>query len=162
MKILKFPHPILFEPCEEVTDFSSLSSIKEIMDAMWKIMKESNGMGLAANQVGLKRDMFVLAGPSGRLNMVNPYISARSQAPANLKEGCLSAPGQFTVVPSRSKWVQVKYQDETGAHKSILLEGIHAVAAAHEIDHLDGKSFMQDPSLPKALRKAFDKKWGLK
>ena len=94
--------------------------------------------------------------------MVNPYISVQSEASANIKEGCLSAPKEFIVVPGRAKWVQVKYQDEKGQYQSIILEGIHAVAAAHECDHLEGKSFLQHHSIPRTIRKQLSKKWGLR
>ena len=160
MKILQFPHPKLLKSCEEVTIFDEY--LKEALDDMWRTMLAAGGQGLAANQVGILKDMVVMKGPEGRLNLVNPYISMKSEVPANLKEGCLSAFNEFLIVPGRAEWVQVKYQDENGDHKSILLKGIYAVCAQHELDHLDGKSFMEHPSLPAATRKALASRWGLK
>lgn len=160
MKILKFPDPKLLTPCDAVVNFDK--TLLSILDSMWEIMKDAKGIGLAANQVGISLDAFVMEGPNGRLNMVNPYISVESEALANMKEGCLSTPGEFVVVPGRAKWVQVIYQDEKGNNKSLILEGIHAVACVHEIEHLDGKSFLQHSSFPKSVRKRYEKKWGLK
>lgn len=160
MKILQFPHPTLLEPCEEVVSFDS--ELIGMLDSMWETMKKNNGVGLAANQVGIPLDMFVMNGPKGRLNLINPYIAASSIALANLKEGCLSAPGEMIVVPGRKEWVQIIYQDEKGNGQSIILKGIQAVCAQHEIEHLDGKSFMEHKSIPKSLRKQFSKRWGLK
>lgn len=160
VKILQFPHPILLKPCEIVLRFDK--SLQNTLDFMWKVMKESRGVGLAANQLGIPYDMFVLDGPNGRINMVNPYISSSSSAPANLQEGCLSAPNTFITVPGRAKWVLVKYQDEDGKSQMTLLEGIHAVAVQHEIDHLEGLSFLQHPSLPRATRKKLEKTWKLR
>lgn len=160
MEILKYPHPILFEKMPEVTVFGD--SVSAMLRSMYKIMKESNGIGLASNQVGLRLRMFVMESPNGQLNFINPTISAKSAMAANVKEGCLSAPGDFVVIPSRAEWVKVEYQDENGNPQSIVLKGIYAVCAAHEIDHLDGKSFLQDKSLSRVLRKKLAKKWGLK
>ena len=160
MKLLQFPHVKLLTPCEDVENFNY--ELAEILDYMWYVMEESNGVGLAANQVGFSLNMFVMDGPNGRLNLVNPYISLKSKSSANLKEGCLSAPGEFIVVPERAEWVQVKYQDEKGIHKSIVLKGIHAVCAQHEIEHLEGKSFMENKSLSKATRTKLAKKWEIK
>lgn len=160
MEVLKFPHPKLLTPCEEVVSFDT--ELLDTLDAMWATMKKSHGIGLAANQVGIPLDMFVMDTPSGRMNFINPYISAGSIELANTKEGCLSAPGESLTVPGRMKWVQVRYQDEKGNDKSTILAGIYSVCAQHEIEHLDGKSFMEHKSLLKTTRKRLAKKWGLK
>lgn len=160
MKILKFPHSKLLKPCEEVVSFDT--ELLDILDDMYRTMKENHGIGLAANQVGISLDMFVMEGPKTRMNFINPYIAAGSVELANLKEGCLSAPGESILVPGRMKWVQVVYQNEKGEPKSTILQGIHAVCAQHEIEHLDGKSFMEHKSLLKTTRKLLLKKWGLK
>jgi peptide deformylase len=81
--------------------------------------------------------MFVMEGPEGRLNIINPHIGLSSLKPAGLKEGCLSAPGEFMIVPSRVDWVMIEYQDENGDPKHVTLKGIHSVCAQHEIEHLN-------------------------
>lgn len=148
------------KPCEEVIHFDS--HLEDLLDSMYKTMKKANGIGLAANQVGISKDIFVMEGPVGRMNCINPYISLSSVEAANIKEGCLSAPGEAIVVPGRAKWVQLSYMDENGENRTIILKGIHAVCAQHECDHLDGKSFMEHKSLSRVSRKGFLKKWGLK
>jgi peptide deformylase len=160
MKILKFPDPILLQSCEEVVSFDT--DLMDMLDSMWKIMKRNSGLGLAANQVGIRLDMFVMETPEGRLNLINPYVSASSEEKANLEEGCLSAPGELIVVPGRSKWCQVMFQNENGEYMSAIFTGIFAVCAQHEIEHLDGKSFVEHKSIPKTARKLLQKKWGVK
>lgn len=160
MKILQFPHPVLLTPCEEVTKFDV--NLLNVLDHMWKTMKDARGLGLAANQVGISEDIVVINGPNGRLNLINPYISAKSMAFANLRESCLSAFNESIIVPGRAEWVQVRYQDEKGKNQTVVLKGIYSVCAQHEIDHLDGRSFMEHPTLPKATRKRLAKKWELK
>jgi peptide deformylase len=161
MEILKFPHPHLLEKTEEVTVFGE--ELKTLLDAMWDTMSEHHGMGLAANQVGLSQRMFVMEGPDGkRFNFVNPVITSSSSAPANMREGCLSAPGDYVIVPDRAQWVQVNYEDEEGKSQSRVFQGIYAVCVQHEIDHLDGKAYLENKSIPKATRKPLASKWGLK
>lgn len=161
MKILKYPDPTLFEVCKEVSVFGS--ELKVILESMYSTMTVSNGMGLASNQVGLKFRMFVMLGPaSEKVFLINPKITKKSVISANLKEGCLSAPGEMLTLDERASWVKVEYQDETGAKHEKVFKGIHAVCVQHEIDHLDGKSHLQSKSLTKAKRKELAKKWGIK
>ena len=74
----------------------------------------------------------------------------------------MSAPGEFIVIPNRVEWIELQFQDETGHKKHAIFKGIRAVCAQHEIDHLDGKLFMSDKSIPKYERKRLAKKWGIK
>lgn len=161
MEILKFPHPFLLKPCQPVTVFDV--ELKVLLEAMWETMINAGGVGLAANQVGLPWRMFVMnVMGKDKVFMVNPKIVSSSIVSANFKEGCLSAPGEFIVLPERAEWVQVKYQDELGHEHCRVYSGIHAVCVQHEIDHLHGKSHLQSKSLPKTKRIELAKKWGLK
>lgn len=160
MKILKFPHPFLLKPTVLVNVFGVELSV--LLDSMWEIMLANNGLGLSANQLGLPFKMFVMKGPSGRLNIINPVILKQSLKQADLKEGCLSAPGEFVIVPSRVDWIQMRYTDEAGQSKVITLKEIHAVCAQHELEHLQGETFMTNKSIPKNIRRKLSKKWGLK
>lgn len=161
MEILKYPHPSLFEKCVEVTVFGP--ELNVLLDGMADAMKAKAGIGLAANQVGLHYRMFVMMDKGYKLvKLVNPVIVDHSWVSANLKEGCLSAPGEFLVVDERKQWVQVKFQDETGKEHKRVFEGIYSVCVQHEIDHLDGKSHLQSPSLSRDTRRMLAKKWGLK
>ncbi len=161
MEIVKFPNPILFKPCSPVTVFDA--ELKVLLEAMWETMLASNGLGLAANQVSLSRRMFVMNFENKeRVFFVNPKILASGMASANLREGCLSAPGEFVTLPERAEWVQVEFQDENGNKKTKVYQGVYSVCVQHEIDHLDGKSHLQSRSIPKTKRIEIAKKWGLK
>lgn len=161
MEILKFPHPLLFEKCKELTVFGP--ELKIILDAMWDTMKKTSGMGLAANQVGVLFRMFVMEGPDHeKIYLVNPKIIRRSKIPANLKEGCLSAPGDLLVLAERASWTELTYQDETGKEHKRVFKDIWSVCVQHEIGHLDGESFLESKSIPKAIRKELAKKWKIK
>jgi peptide deformylase len=159
MKILRFPHPALFTKCDAVTEFNE--DLKSSLDQMWDVMTEASGIGLAANQVGIMDSYFVMKGPIGeRVYCVNPYIEWFSLDMANLNEGCLSAPGDFLTLP-RTNSIVLTYKTETGFKKSRLFSGIHSVCAQHELEHLNGKAFLESPALDKKIRKELAKKWGL-
>jgi peptide deformylase len=161
MEILKFPDPSLFRKCDEVTVFGP--ELKILLEGMWEAMLKRGGLGLAANQVGLHCRMFVMGGvDSEKLYIINPKVVKKSEICANLKEGCLSAPGEFLVLGERSSWIQIDFQDEKGQMNRRVFQGLHSVCVQHEMDHLDGKSHLQSKSIPKAQRKALAKKWGIK
>lgn len=161
MELLKFPHPSLFTKCQPVTVFGK--EIKILMDSMWDTMLKANGLGLSANQVGIHYRAFCMIDENKqRVDVINPTILKSSNIAANLAEGCLSSPGEFLVVPGRPSWVQIEFQDlEGNLHKRTFKE-IHSVCVLHEISHLNGESFMEHPSIPKAKRKELKKKWKLK
>lgn len=161
MKILKFPDPALFQVCKEVSVFGP--ELKILLEAMWETMIHNKGIGLASNQTGLNLRMFAMLGPNDqKLFIVNPKVLKESLISANLKEGCLSSPGEFLVIPHRPKWVQISFQDETGKQHERVFHGIHSVCVSHEIGHLNGESYLQSPYLNRAKRKELAKKWGLK
>lgn len=161
MEILKYPDPSLFKVCSEVTVFGP--ELLTLLEAMWAAMLKRGGLGLAANQVGLHFRAFVMAGvDSEKLFVINPKIIKQSEVPANLKEGCLSAPGEFLVLKERATWVQVDFQDEKGQLTRRVFHGLHSVCVQHEIDHLNGKSHLMSSSIPKKQRKELYKRWGIK
>lgn len=160
MDVLKFPHPNLFIQCQPVTVFGQ--ELKVLLESMWETMIKHGGIGLASNQVGLHYRMFTMIGPDEeKLLIVNPKLMVKSDVLANHREGCLSAPGEFVVLKERSRIVQIIYQDETGAPRSGIFSGIHAVCVQHEMDHLDGKSHLMSKSIPRAKRRELSKKWKL-
>jgi peptide deformylase len=161
MEILQFPNSILFSKCDEVSVFGP--ELRVILENMWDAMKFSNGLGLAANQVGLLYSMFVMEGPDKeRLFIINPKILRKSEVPANLEEGCLSAPGEILTIKDRASWVEVEFKDETGKTTKRVFKGIWSVCVQHEIEHLNGNTFLQSKSLLKVKRKALAKKWKIK
>lgn len=161
MKILRYPDPFLLKACDPVLVFDE--RIKATLDEMWETMTSANGIGLAANQVGILYRMFTMLGPDEeKLYMLNPQILKRSEIPAAKTEGCLSAPGEFLELDERASWVLVEFQDETGTVKQRVFRDIHSVCVQHEIDHLDGKTHLLSPTLSSKDRKKLAKKWGLK
>ena len=161
MEILKFPDPSLLRKCNEVTVFGQ--ELKILLEGMWDAMLKRDGLGLAANQVGLHFRAFVMSGVDDeKFFIINPKMVAKSEVSANMKEGCLSAPGEFLILAERSIWVQIDFQNERGQIIRRVFHGLHAVCVQHEMDHLEGKSHLQSKSIPKAQRKALAKKWGLK
>lgn len=161
MDILKLPNPHLFIPTKEVTVFGT--ELKTLLDSMWETMIAANGLGLSANQVGLSHSMFVMMGPNNeQFCIVNPKVLSKSQYATSLKEGCLSSPGEFLIIPDRPSWVQLQYQDEKGIVHTKVFHDLFSVCVTHEMEHLEGKSFLMSPSINKAKRKELYKKWNLK
>lgn len=161
MYILKFPHPYLFVKCQKVDHFDK--QLSNILDEMWETMQINNGLGLAANQVGISRRMFVMQGPNEeKLYLVNPEIVSQSIQAANLKEGCLSAPEEFLVRSDRVEWIQIKYQNVDGVRHVRTFHGLHSVCVQHELEHLNGISFMESKSIQKSKRVELAKKWRLR
>lgn len=161
MKILRYPDPILLQTCLLVNVFDD--NLKKVLDEMWETMVAAEGMGLAANQVGILSRMFIMTDVDGsKIYAINPKIVLKSHVSANKPEGCLSAPGEFLELDERAEWVLVEYQDETGAQHKKVFHGIHSVCVQHEIDHLDGKTHLLSPTLSSKDRKMLAKKWGLK
>jgi len=161
MEILKFPNPSLSVVCSKVTVFGP--ELKIILRSMWDTLKATKGIGLAANQVGLKYRIFVMEGPDKeQLFFINPVISSSSLKISSLKEGCLSAPGEIICTGTRWDSVSIRFQDEKGQECTKVFKGIHAVCVQHEIEHLNGKNFMSSKYIPRERRKYLVKKWGLK
>lgn len=158
MNVLLFPDKALLTKCEEVTDFSDIGTVSE---EMYQCMKSARGMGLSANQVGILKRFFVMSGPSGeKICIVNPKILRQSLVTLDLSEGCLSAPGQQLKL-FRPAWVEISFQNEKGELLKETFAGEHSVCVQHEIEHLDGKSFMHNKAIPKKLRIFLAKKWGI-
>ncbi|MCB1894359.1 MAG: peptide deformylase [Zoogloeaceae bacterium] len=151
LPILRFPDPRLHTvaaPVAEVDD-----TIRRLIDDMAETMYEAPGIGLAATQVDVHRRVVVIDVSEERtelLALVNPVIVARSGEQV-CEEGCLSVPGVYDKV-SRAERVTVEALDRQGKPFSLDAEGLLAVCIQHEIDHLDGKVFVEYLSLLKQNR----------
>ena len=140
LKLYEYPHPILKKKAEKVDVVDD--DLRKLLDDMLETMYASNGCGLAAPQIGLSKRIVVIdiahedeeAQP---LYMVNPEIVWRSEELEVCEEGCLSVPGQRAEV-ERPASVKIKYLDYNGKECELLVEDFLAVAAQHELDHLDG------------------------
>ena len=144
MKVLEVPHPILREKAKEVQKVDT--RIATLLDDMLETMYASNGVGLAANQVGLLERIVVIdCAHEGEepdpLQMVNPKIIAHSEEILCRNEGCLSVPREYADV-NRFAVVTVEYLDKKGQKKTRTADGLLGMAIQHELDHLDGILFI--------------------
>jgi peptide deformylase len=134
LTIKKFPDPILRKKASKVSKVTSCE--KEILCEMAKVMYLSQGVGLAALQVGIDKQLAVIDVGSGLIKLINPVIIKKSGREL-LEEGCLSVPG-VNIKVKRSKSVTVHFMDEEGAHQQLCADGLLARALQHELDHLAG------------------------
>ena len=134
--IIEYPAEILRVNCSEVLDYN------EALQVLAKDMKDTtryyNGLGLAAPQIGVAKQVIIVSCDKKLEAMINPTIIHQSQERSTYQEGCLSLPTYFAMI-SRPKKVTVECHDEFGDLKVYTLTGINAHVLQHEIDHLRGK-----------------------
>mgnify|MGYP001617026553 CR=1 FL=1 len=140
MEIVKQPNNILSKKLESVNQITP--EIKGLISDMRKVMKENNGIGLAANQVGQDLKIFVieenLAKEAGVPDaFMNPEITDYSKENSVEEEGCLSIPGYWVNIP-RSKKIMFKALDENGKKIKFKAKNLLARVIQHEVDHLNG------------------------
>jgi peptide deformylase len=138
--------PILRKRAPEVRDFDE--QLREEAEAMIETMDREAGVGLAALQVGIEKRLLIAVqmkdpddSDAEPVVMVNPEILERSLETWEYEEGCLSIPGIRGDV-TRPERVKVRYQDLDGRFHTIDIEAMFARVVQHEIDHLDGKLFI--------------------
>lgn len=137
--IVKKGDPVLEKKCHAVTKFDD--KLARLLDDMTQTLEQSGGVGLAAPQVGICRRVVVLLdGDENVIELVNPEIVSSSGEQTGL-EGCLSLPGYWGEV-TRPMKVKVKAQDRSGNQFEVEDEGMVARCFCHEIDHLDGRLFI--------------------
>jgi peptide deformylase len=142
MNLVKDPDPILKQKAES-WDFEQHVNAAVIEREMIETMKANNGIGLAANQVGLLRRVFVMRLQDGReMGFFNPTILVGDNADIHGEEGCLSFPNLWLKV-KRSDKITAMYLDNTGKQCIIELNGIDSRCFQHELDHLDGITFTE-------------------
>ncbi len=134
------PDEILTKKCREVVEFNQ--RLWTLLDDMYETMKEGNGVGLAAPQVGVLRRVVVIDVGDGLIELINPRIIARSRETETIEEGCLSLPGASGLV-ERPKSVTVAAQNRQGKPIQLAGQDLLARAFCHEIDHLDGIMYTQ-------------------
>lgn len=151
--VLRFPDPKLrtvATPIESVDD-----DIKTLIDDMFETMYDARGVGLAATQIDVHKRLFVAdcAGEDETpqpLAFVNPEITWKSEETKIHQEGCLSIPENYADI-ERADHITVKALDRDGKEFSMDCDGLLAVCVQHEIDHLDGKLFIDYLSAAKQL-----------
>ncbi|MGZ4602027.1 MAG: peptide deformylase [Kineosporiaceae bacterium] len=149
--------PVLRSPCDEVREVDD--GLRRLVDDMFASMYASDGVGLAANQVGVGRRVFVVDCPDDdgvwhRAAVVNPVVTAEAGDLVEDAEGCLSIPG-FATELARPASVTVRGRDPYGAAIELSGRGFLARCLRHESDHLDGRLFtdlVTGPSRRAALR----------
>ncbi|MGO9802704.1 MAG: peptide deformylase [Steroidobacteraceae bacterium] len=156
--ILEFPDPRLRTRAQPVTEFDS--SLGTLIDDLFETMYAAPGIGLAATQIDVHRRVIVIDISKDRtepLTLVNPQILTR-EGEESTEEGCLSVPGIFDEVKRASK-IRVRAQDRTGAAFECDYDDVLAVCIQHEMDHLEGKLFVDYLSDLKRerIRKKLDK-----
>ncbi|MEO0693887.1 MAG: peptide deformylase [Pseudomonadota bacterium] len=143
--ILLHPDPRLKKVSAPIADITD--ELRTLADDMLATMYDAPGIGLAAPQVGVLSRLIVLdcvkeEGEAPRpMAMFNPEITAASDETSVYEEGCLSIPEQFADV-TRPKLVQVRWIDMDGNEQTEEMDGLWATCVQHEIDHLDGKLFI--------------------
>ena len=129
---------ILYKKCKAVVKFDEKLHI--LLDDMYETMQSRDGVGLAAPQVGILKRAVVIDVGDGKIELINPEIVEESGEQTG-SEGCLSVPGVFGEV-TRPNVVTVKAQDRDGKWFKITGKELLARAYCHEIEHLDGKLFL--------------------
>lgn len=141
LNIIEFPDPRLRVRAEPVSRFDA--ELKQFVADMFETMYAANGVGLAATQVAMNRQVLVADMSEERnqpLALVNPEILEKAGSQV-YQEGCLSFPGIFADV-TRALKIKVKAQDADGKEVLMDIEGPLAVCIQHEMDHLAGKVFV--------------------
>ena len=134
-EIRPFGDPVLKSRATPGKDFDE--SLKRLSQEMMRIMRENEGVGLAANQIGRLQRIFVAAYEDEEFAIVNPVVEWSSENKEKNTEGCLSLP-EIQVEVERPYAVTVSGKDTSGAPVRIRAEGLLARIFQHEIDHLDG------------------------
>ncbi|MDY0194599.1 MAG: peptide deformylase [Sulfurovaceae bacterium] len=164
-EIVIYPDKRLKLISEEVTQFDE--SLHGLLDDMYETMVAKNGVGLAAIQIGVPKRVLIINVPikdeelgrdqpkENTLEIINPIFEEKHGSTV-FQEGCLSVPGVYEDV-NRFEYVKITYQDRYGNKHEIEDDDFLAIAIQHEVDHLDGKVFVEKLSFIK--RKKFEKEW---
>jgi peptide deformylase len=159
LDILEYPDPRLrtiAKPVHEVTD-----DIRKLIDDMFETMYDAPGIGLAATQVNVHKQVIVMDLSEDKTEprvFINPEVEVLDGDLENMQEGCLSVPGFYEDV-SRIEHCLIRALDRDGTPFEIEAEGLLAVCIQHEMDHLNGKLFVDYLSTLKRnrIRKKLEK-----
>jgi peptide deformylase len=158
-EIKVYPDPILRKKAHNIDNIDD--RIIKILDTMKDMMYQYRGIGLAAEQIGLTEKLVVIdmmpQEKSELIQLINPEIIASEGIYEEHEEGCLSVPGYYDSVKDRKKAVKVKYVDRNGNEQIIETDDFLSVVLQHEIDHLNGKLFVD--RLSPIRRDVFRKEW---
>jgi len=161
LTIVEYPDKRLRLKSKDVVDFDT--KLHNLLDSMYPIMINTNGIGLAAIQVAHPIKALILNIPDedgeqpkeNLLEIINPVVT-KLEGETIYQEGCLSVPKFYEDI-KRSETLTLNYQDRDGNTKSLEADGLLAIAIQHEIDHLNGILFID--KLSYARRKKFEKEY---
>ncbi|MDO4988462.1 MAG: peptide deformylase [Synergistes sp.] len=146
-----FPDPVLRAETKKIDKFDD--ELQKLVSDMFETMYFSDGIGLAAPQIGVSQKVVVIDYHGDKYTLVNPVITKCEGSVVN-EEGCLSFPGIYEKVSSPEK-ISVDFYDEKGNEHSLDLDGFIACVFCHEIDHLNGRMLIDRVS---PVKKTFIKK----
>ena len=141
LTVLTFPDERLRTKAQAVTNFDE--SIRTLVADMFTTMKAESGVGLAATQIDVHQQVVVMDvsdAEDAPMVFINPKIIEQRGTKIN-EEGCLSVPNNYAKV-ERAEWVKVTAHNEHGEEFTLEAEGLLAVCIQHEMDHLQGKLFV--------------------
>ena len=138
LPIKTYPNKILKQKTKRVEKIDK--EIEKLINDMIETMYASNGAGLAANQVGVAKQILMFDNGKGLKILINPKISNR-RGKVIAAEGCLSFPG-LEIPVKRPEKINVEFMDRQGIKKEMKAEGLAARIICHEADHLAGKTIL--------------------
>ena len=162
--IVIYPDKRLKQISKEVTEFNE--ELHKLLDDMYDTMLSKKGVGLAAIQIGVAKRALIINLPEDdsddviirkedTLEIINP-VFIKKEGACKHQEGCLSIPGVYEDI-ERAEHIILEYYDRHGTKKTIENDEFLAIALQHEMDHLEGKVFIEKLSILK--RKKFEKEW---
>ena len=140
-KIVTKEDPVLRKISRKVEVFDK--RLWDLLDDMKETLYKAEGAGLAAPQVGMLKRVVVIDVGDGYIELINPEITEKSEEIQEEAEGCLSVPGEYGIT-RRPKWVIVKAQNRDGKWVIYKGEDLKARCFCHELDHLDGKLYIDN------------------
>ncbi len=160
LKVRVYPEPILRKKAKNIEKIDD--RVIHLLDEMADMMHKYSGIGLAAEQVGLLEKLVVIDlmpnGKSEPIFLINPEILYGEGIYEEHEEGCLSVPGYYDIIKDRKKGIKVQYIDRDGYDRTIETDEFLSVVLQHEIDHLNGKLFID--RLSPIRRSVFRREWG--
>lgn len=143
LTLIKYPNALLREKMPDFDFDNPIMDPKQLEKEMLEFMYRYGGIGLAANQVGIKTRVFVMgheSRPESSMAFFNPMIIASTEKIEDLEEGCLSFPGIFVKI-KRPSAIRVKYQTSSGVWEEAEFKDYDCKCFLHEYDHLEGIVF---------------------
>ena len=164
LKLITYPNPILTEKMPEFDFANPVMDPVELEKELIETMFAHNGIGLSANQAGIRTRVFAMGHidiPDQAKAFFNPEIVANVDQLSDYEEGCLSFPNIYVKL-KRPASIKVKYQNSKGEEQFAILEGIECRCFLHEFDHLEGITFQDRASTLKwalAVKKSQKRKY---